>query len=58
MPETSFRLSRLASEHLAAVAKGPAGLDQAALAPVLALEPSSVATVVGAPGSGKTFALA
>jgi len=56
MPETSFRLSRVASAYLAG--QDGASVDTAALAPVLALGADSVATVVGAPGAGKTFALA
>ena len=56
MPETSFRLSRVASAYLAG--QDGASVDTAALSPVLALGANSVATVVGAPGAGKTFALA
>lgn len=56
MPETSFRLSKLAAAHLAG--QDQTAVDTAALAEVLALAASSVATVVGAPGVGKTFALA
>ena len=61
MPETSFRLSRAARDYLSgansAGAAAGSGVDRAALEPVLALGADSVATVVGAPGSGKTFAL-
>jgi superfamily I DNA/RNA helicase/RecB family exonuclease len=56
MPETTFRLSRVATAYLAG--QDSASVDTAALAPVLALSADSVATVVGAPGAGKTFALA
>jgi len=55
MPETSFRLSRVASEYLAG--RQESQVDHVALAPVLALSADSVATVLGAPGAGKTFAL-
>jgi superfamily I DNA/RNA helicase/RecB family exonuclease len=55
MPQTSFRLGRVASAYLA----GQSGhsVDETALAPILALPADSVASVLGAPGSGKTFAV-
>jgi superfamily I DNA/RNA helicase len=55
MPETSFRLSRAAAAYLAGQAD--AEVDEVALKPVLALGVDAIATVVGAPGTGKTFAL-
>ena len=55
MPETSFRLSRAAAAYLAGQAETE--VDELALKPVLSLGVEAVATVVGAPGTGKTFAL-
>ncbi|MEY4366994.1 MAG: hypothetical protein RLZ28_409 [Actinomycetota bacterium] len=55
MPETSFRLGRVASVYLAG--QRADSVDDAALASILELPADSVASVLGAPGSGKTFAV-